>query len=34
MESIVINDINYNLVNAYREIQKNHLELIDLLSTL
>jgi len=31
IENIVINDINHNLVNAYREIQKNPLELIDLL---
>jgi DNA adenine methylase len=31
IENIVINDLNYNLVNAYREIQKNPLELIDLL---
>lgn len=31
IENIVINDINHNLVNAYREIQKNHLKLIDLL---
>ncbi|MBL1210379.1 DNA adenine methylase [Geminocystis sp. GBBB08] len=31
IENIVINDVNYNLINAYREIQTNHLELIDLL---
>ncbi|WP_017293994.1 DNA adenine methylase [Geminocystis herdmanii] len=31
IDNIVINDINYNLVNAYREIQTNYLELIDLL---
>ncbi|WP_017293635.1 DNA adenine methylase [Geminocystis herdmanii] len=31
IDNIVINDINDNLVNAYREIQTNHLELIDLL---
>lgn len=31
IENIIINDINYNLVNAYREIQTNHLELVNLL---
>jgi DNA adenine methylase len=31
IENIVINDINNNLIGAYREIQNNYLELIDLL---
>lgn len=31
IENIVINDINFNLVHAYREIKNNPLELVDLL---